>query len=193
MTLAQRLFNPRTATITGMIVLAALARLLPHPPNFTPVESMALFAGAWFASRRLALLVPIAAMLLSDLVLGLVRGGLYMEHLFSVSYIAVYACIVLCSIAGFAMRGRVSGGRVLGWSLAGAVIFFVVTNFAVWLTASAVPGHSACSTGLIPCYVAAIPFFQWSVLGALFWSALLFGGFELLRRRWPALRQASAA
>lgn len=193
MTLAQRLFNPRTATITGLIVLAALARLLPHPPNFTPIESMALFAGAWFVDRRLAILVPIAAMLLSDLVLGMVRGGLYLEHLFSLSYLAVYACIVLCSIAGFAMRGRVSAGRVLGWSLAGAVIFFVVTNFAVWLTASAVPGHSACATGLIPCYVAAIPFFQWTVLGALFWSALLFGGYELLRRYWPALRQSAAA
>lgn len=191
MTLAQRLFNPRTATITGMIMLAALARLLPHPPNFTPIESMALFAGAWFVDRRLAILVPIAAMLLSDLVLGLVRGGLYLEHLFSISYLAVYTCILLCSIAGFALRGRVSAGRVLGWSLVGAVIFFMVTNFAVWLTASAVPGHSACATGLIPCYVAAIPFFQWTVLGALFWSAVLFGGYELLRRYWPALRQTA--
>lgn len=193
MTLAQRLFNPRTATVTGMIVLAALARLLPHPPNFTPIESMALFAGAWFARRHLAIIVPIAAMVLSDLVLGALRGGLYAEHLFSAAHIAVYACILLCSVAGFALRGRVTGGRVMGGSLAGAVIFFVVTNFAVWLTASAMPGHSACATGLLPCYVAAIPFFQWTLLGALFWSAVLFGGYEILRRRWPALRQASAA
>lgn len=193
MTLAQRLFNPRTATLIGLIMLAALARLLPHPPNFTPIESMALFAGAWFMSRWLAVLVPIAAMIVSDLALGLLHGGLYVEHLFSAPYIAVYACIVLCSIAGFALRGRVSGGRVLGWSLASAVIFFVVTNFAVWLTASAVPGHSACASGLVPCYVAAIPFFQWTVLGALFWSAVLFGGYALMRRRWPALAQTSAA
>lgn len=192
MTFAQRLLNPRTATLTGMIVLAALARLLPHPPNFTPIESMALFAGAWFADRRLAILVPIAAMLLSDLVMGALIGGLYAEHLLTVSHLAVYACIVLCAVTGFSLRGRASGGRVAAMSLAGAVIFFLVTNFAVWLTATNVNGHPACAAGLLPCYTAAIPFFQWTVLGALFWSALLFGGFELMRRRWPVLLRTVA-
>jgi hypothetical protein len=51
-----------------------------------------------------------------------------------------------------------------------------------------VPGYPACTTGLVPCYAAAVPFFQWTVLGTLFYSALLFGGFALLRRAVPALR-----
>lgn len=184
---AEPLLSPRFLALAGMILLVAMTRLLPHPPNFTPVASMALFAGAYFLDRRVALLVPLAAMLLSDLALGLLHGGLYFEHLASLSSLAVYACVALGSLLGFVLRGRVSGTRVLASSLVAAVIFFVVTNFAVWLTATAVSGHSACATGLIPCYVAAIPFFQWTVLGTLFYSIVLFGGYALMRRRWPML------
>lgn len=187
---SQSLLSPHNLTIVAMIAVVALTRLLPHPPNFTPVESMALFAGACLLDRRLALLVPLLAMVLSDLALGLVHGGFYMEYLFSLSHLAVYACIGLCAAAGFAMRGRISAGRVVGWSLAGAVIFFIVTNFAVWLAASPLPGYNACAAGLLPCYVAAIPFFKWTVASALFYSALLFGARHLLLQRWPAMAGA---
>jgi hypothetical protein len=74
---------------------------------------------------------------------------------------------------------------VLGYSLAGSVLFFVVTNFATWAGGTMYP-HNA--QGLVAAYVAGIPFFQWTVLGTLFYSALLFGGFALLRRNVPALR-----
>jgi len=178
--------------LAGLIVLAALTRLLPHPPNFSPVEAIALFGGAHFASRRLALLVPLAGMLASDLVLALVNSASYLDYLTSTAYLpslaAVYACVVLSTLLGFGLRGRVNGARVLGYSLAGSVLFFVVSNFATWLTAFAVPGYPACNAGLLPCYVAALPFFQWTVFGTLVYSAVLFGGFALLRRRLPALR-----
>lgn len=181
------MLSPRFLTLVGMIVLVALTRLLPHPPNFTPVEAMALFGGAYLLDRRLAFLVPLVAMFLSDIALGLLHGGLYLDHLLSLPSLAVYTCILLCSVMGFGLRGKVSGARVLGYSLAGSVLFFVVTNFATWIGAQAIPGHGACTQGLIPCYVAAIPFFQWTLLGTLFYSALLFGGYALLRRRYPAL------
>lgn len=187
---SQPLLSPHNLTLFAMIAVVALTRLLPHPPNFTPVESMALFAGACLLDRRLALLAPLLAMAVSDLALGMIHGGYYSQYLFSLSHLSVYACIVLCAVAGFALRGRISAGRVVGWSLASAVLFFVVTNFAVWLSASALPGYNACAAGLLPCYIAAIPFFQWTVAGALFYSALLFGGHHLLRQRWPALAGA---
>ncbi len=184
--------SPGPLVLAGLIVLAALTRLLPHPPNFSPVEAIALFGGAHFAARRWALLVPLVGMLVSDLALSLVNGASYLDYLTSAAYlpslVAVYACIVLSTLLGFGLRGRVNGARVLGYSLAGSVLFFVVSNFATWLTAFAVPGYPACNAGLLPCYVAALPFFQWTVLGTLFYSALLFGGFALLRRRLPALR-----
>jgi len=171
--------------LSGMILIAALTRLLPHPPNFSPVEAVALFGGAWFASRAWALAVPLLAMFLSDLALGLANGGIYFEYFVSAHFAAVYLCIALSTVLGFGLRGRVTGPRVLGYSLAGSVLFFLLSNAAVWATA--VPGHGACSLGLLPCYVSGIPFFQGTVLGTLFYSALLFGGFALLRRRLPQL------
>jgi hypothetical protein len=181
-------FAPGPLALAGLIVLAALTRLLPHPPNFSPVEAIALFGGAYFASRAWAVLVPLAGMLVSDIVLGVVNGGTYFEYFRTPSFWIVYACILLTVLMGFGLRGKVSGARVLGYSLAGSVLFFVVSNFGVWLTAQMVPGYPACTTGLVPCYAAAVPFFQWTVLGTLFYSALLFGGFALLRRAVPALR-----
>ena len=178
--------------LTGLIVAAALTRLLPQPPNFSPVMAIALFAGAYFAGRRWAMLVPLAAMLVSDLALAATHGGVYLQHMTSPVALSVYGCIVLCTVLGFGLRGKVSSARVLGGSVAGSVLFFAVTNFVVWATATTVPGHAHCVAGLAPCYVAAIPFFHWSLLGTLFWSAVLFGGFELLRHRVPALRAQTA-
>lgn len=178
--------------LTGLIVAAALTRLLPQPPNFSPVMAIALFAGAYFAGRRWAMLVPLAAMLVSDLALAATHGGVYLQHMTSPVALSVYGCIVLCTVLGFGLRGKVSSARVLGGSVAGSVLFFAVTNFMVWATAATVPGHAHCVAGLAPCYAAAIPFFHWSLLGTLFWSAVLFGGFELLRHRVPALRAQTA-
>ena len=185
---------PRHAFAAGpwvlgvMIVLAALTRLLPHPPNFSPVEAMALFGGAYFASRAWAIAVPLLAMLLSDVVMATVAGGMYLDYMLHFSFLAVYACIALSSALGFGLRGRVGGARVLGYSLIGAVLFFLVTNFAVWAGGSMYPMHLG---GLAAAYVAGIPFFQWTVLGTLFYAAVLFGGFALLRKAVPALRVAT--
>ena len=151
-----------------MIVVAALTRLLPHPPNFSPVEAIALFGGAYFASRQWAMVVPLLAMLVSDLALGVLHGASYASYLGGVSFWSVYACIALSVVLGFGLRGKVSGGRVLGYSLAGSVLFFVVTNFAAWLSDPLYPKTGA---GLAACYAAGIPFFRWTVLGTLFYSA----------------------
>jgi hypothetical protein len=183
------LFAPGPLALAGLIVLAALTRLLPHPPNFSPVEAIALFGGAYFAARGWALLVPLVAMFASDLALGLVNGGIYFDYFASAGFVLVYACIALSTVLGFGLRGRVNGARVLGYSLIGSVLFFAVTNFGAWLGSPAYPQNAA---GLAAAYVAGIPFFQWTVLGTLFYAALLFGGFALLRRQVPALRAQTA-
>jgi len=171
--------------LAALIFIAALTRVIPHPPNFSPIEAVALFGGAYFAKRHWALLVPLLAMFASDLVLGLLNGGIYWSYFASAGYLLVYACIALSTVLGFGLRGKVSAGRVLAYSLAGSMLFFVVTNFGVWLSGTMYPKNVG---GLVAAYVAGIPFFQWTVLGTLFYSALLFGGFELLRSRVPALR-----
>ncbi|MGY0797793.1 DUF6580 family putative transport protein [Lysobacter sp. A286] len=170
--------------LVGLILLAALTRVFPHPPNFSPVTAIALFGGAYFASRSWALLVPLIGLFLSDLVLASLNGGLYASWFNGIGIWLVYGCIVLTAAMGFGLRGKVRGGTVLGYSLAGSVLFFVITNFGAFL---ADPMYPKTVAGLTAAYAAGIPFFQWSVLGTLFYSAILFGGFALLRSRLPAL------
>lgn len=172
-----------------LIFIAALSRVLPHPPNFSPIEAVALFGGAYFAKRHWALLVPLIAMFASDLILGALKGGIYWSYFASAGYLLVYACIALTTLLGFGLRGKVSAGRVLPYSLAGSVLFFFITNFGAWLSDPAYPKTIA---GLTAAYAAGVPFFQWTVLGTLFYAAILFGGFELLRNRVPALRAQTA-
>lgn len=182
---ASSIFAPGPLVLVALIVLAALTRVLPHPPNFSPVAAIALFGGAYFASRAWALLVPLAGMLVSDLVLASMHGGLYASWFSDINIWVVYGCIALTTLMGFGLRGRVGGGRVLGYSLAGAVLFFLVTNFGAWFGNPMYPQNAA---GLMASYAAGIPFFQWSIAGTLFYSAILFGGFSLLRARVPTLR-----
>ncbi len=186
------LLAPGPLALILLVLAAALSRLLPHPPNFTPLAAMALFGGAYFASRRWALLVPVLALLASDLVLGLLHGGSYLDYYTSRAYLpsllANYASMLLTGVIGFALRGKVNAPRVLGSALVASVLFFVISNFAVWVMAQSSPYPGPCRLGLGPCYVAAIPFFQWSLLGTVIYAALMFGGFAWLRGQLPALR-----
>ncbi len=185
-TRSDTVFGPGPLVLAALIFVAALSRLLPHPPNFSPVEAIALFGGAFFASRAWALAVPLLAMLLSDLVLVAMLGGSYAMYLGGISFWSVYACIAMLTVLGFGLRGKASAPRVLGYGLAGSVLFFLVTNFGAWLGSPAFyPQNGA---GLAAAYVAGVPFFKWTVAGTLAYSAFLFGGFALLRRRLPVLR-----
>lgn len=181
--------SPGPLVLFGLMLVAALTRLLPHPPNFSPVEAIALFGGASFASRRWAMGIPLFAMLLSDVALGALHGGDYAGYLGGLSFWSVYACVALSVLMGFGLRGKATGTRVLGYALAGSVLFFAVTNCGAWISN---PIYPRTLGGLGAAYVAGIPFFQWTVLGTVVYSALLFGGFALLRRRLPVLRARTA-
>ena len=156
-----------------MIFAAAASRLCPHLPNFTPIAAMALFGGAHFADKRLAFGVPLLALLLSDAVQGFHSGLL-----------SVYGSFVLIVVLGFGLRSNRAILPVAGTALAGSLLFFVITNFAVWAAGMLYPRTSA---GLVECYVAALPFFRNTLTGDAFYTAVLFGGFALAQRRWPAL------
>lgn len=164
--------NKSTLALISVLLLAAFARLLPHPPNVVPITAMALFGGAMLERRMLALFVVLGAMLLSDLVLGI-------HALQWVVYLALAVVVLLGSF----LKGAISVGRVVACSFAGSVVFFVITNFAVWAEGLLYPRTFE---GLALCFTAAIPFFQNSLLGDLFFAGLLFGGWELTRRRFSA-------
>jgi len=153
-----------------LIVFAALSRLIPHAPNFTPVISTALFAGAYLG-KRLAFLVPVAAMLLSDVLIGFYGFA---------SMAFIYGSLLMIVILGTAMKGRTSPLRIGALSLAGAVLFFVVTNFGVWVIPNSF--YPKTLSGLFECFVMAIPFFGNTVLSALIYSAVIFGAYELAEK-----------
>lgn len=176
------MFNPRFLTLAAMVVAAAAARLLPHWDNFTPVGAMALFGGAYFASRRAAFAVPLTALFLSDLVLNSSFGWEAFRWTLPRD-----ACFVLIVALGMLLRKRRTPLTVVTTSLAGSCLFFVITNFCVWAEGII---YERTWAGLIECYTAAIPFFAKTLGGDLFYTAILFGGFELAQRRWAALRPA---
>lgn len=188
--------SPRTWVLAGMIACAVGVRLLIYfvpglfPYNFTPVEAIALFGGAYFTDRRLAFIVPLAAMLCADLIIAAALPRAWISDWLG-TLPAVYGCIALTVVGGLSLSRRISTFRVTGYAFASAVLFFLVTNFATWLSAHAGAGE-ACTRSLAACYVAGIPFFRGTLAGTLVWSALLFGGFELLRRRWGVLTIATA-
>jgi hypothetical protein len=173
----RRMFQSRFLVIAGMILAAAASRLIPHPPNFAPISAIALFGGACFADRRLAFTVPLAALFLSDLVLGL--------HILMP---VVYGAFALIVCMGFWLRKRRTAIPIAGASLAGSVLFFVVTNFGVWAFGSSYPKTLE---GLLACYIAAVPFFHNTLFGDAFYCTVVFGGLALAEYTFPKVREPS--
>jgi len=169
------MLKPRLIVLASMIAAAAASRLIPHPPNFTSVAAVGLFAGATFSDRRMAFAIPLAALLLSDVVLGFYR---HME--------VVYVAFALIVCIGMAIKRQRTPIIIAGATLTGSMLFFVVTNFGVWMFDSYYPRTPQ---GLAECYVAAMPFFAHTLEGDFFYVALLFGVFALLERRFFVLSE----
>ena len=167
--------NTRLITLSLIIFSIAMFRLLPHPPNVSPVAAMALFGGAYFSDRRVAFLVPFLALLLSDFLLGLHDTMVY-----------VYAGFALTVVMGFWIGKKLNVRRVAFAALASSIVFFAITNFGAWFTSGLYP---MTIEGLMQAYVAAIPFFQNSLLGNLVFTTLLFGGYTLLQKNVSSLAE----
>ena len=157
-----------------IIVLAAVTRLIPHPPNFTPIIAIGLFGGAYIQNRSLALVIPLGAMFLSDLFLGF-HGTIYW----------VYGSLLLVSILGMLLMNKVTIRNCVAAALSGSLFFFFITNFGVWLNSSY---YAYNINGIITCYTLALPFLGNTLAGSLFYSAVMFGGYELLK--WTVIQSA---
>lgn len=180
------MLNVRFLSLAGIILAAAAARLLPHPPNVTPIAAMALFGGAYFASKRSAFLVPLSAMLLGDIALGLIQYG--MNVFLFAPYVYVGFAGTTC--LGLLLRSRRTVMPIAAACLASSILFFLITNFGAWLQYDFYPKTP---DGLLASYVAALPFFHNTVIGDAVCTALLFGGFALAELYFPTLRQESAS
>ena len=122
------MIKPRIATIVAMIAAAVVSRLIPHPWNLTSMAATALFAGAYLEDRRLAFLVPLAALFISDLALGFYRG-----------MAVVYFSFALIVCLGMWLRGRRRAAPIALATLAGSLLFFGLSNLGVWALAAFIP------------------------------------------------------
>lgn len=182
----EQLNKPKILVLLAFMVVAGVLRALPFPPNFAPIGAMALFGGAYFADRRMAFLLPLVVMLFSDFILELLYlTGMRQYGGFHEQMICVYLAFVGMVFIGRLLKNRVNVFSVTAASFSASVLFFVVSNFGVWAMSSVDYTHDF--SGLVNCYAMAIPFFRNTVLGDLFFCALMFGTFEAIKYRFPKL------
>ena len=173
-------WRPVALTLT---VLGAIARLLPHPPNFAPVGATSLFAGARLPVWQ-AYLIPMVLMAVTDPILAAVYG----VAPFSKFQIFIYASFLISVWMGRRLRGTESVPKIASMALLNSVQFYLLSNFGSWLWFQTYPRTAA---GLATCYVAAIPFFGWTVAGDLVYTGVLFGLYAWLTRT-VAVRERAA-
>ena len=150
-----------------IIIFVAMMRLVPHPPNFTPIIAIGLFSGYYVKNRSFAILLPILAMFFSDLFLG--------SHM---TIYWVYGSLILVTFLGMLLIQEVNVKNCLISSVSGSCIFFLITNFGVWVTSSYYPKTLE---GIFACYAMALPFFGNTIMSSLIYTGILFAIYEFYR------------
>ena len=187
--LKSRLFNMKKISKKSLEFIVALFfvligvgfRLVPHAPNFAPIAAIALFGGVYF-SKKIAVIIPVSAMLISDIFLGF----------YDLKLMAfVYGSFILCAVLGFWLKNHKKWHTVAGTAVLSSVLFFIITNFAVWAFS---PWYAKTFSGIIQCYIMALPFFRNSLLGDIFYGFVFFGSYELaevwIKNRFKATEQS---
>lgn len=176
-----KIFNPRTLFVISASVVAIFSRFVPHLDNFTAVTAVALFAGATMGNRSLSVFVPIAAMFITDIFFG-----------FHPTMWATYGSMALITMLGWLIREKQNFMSITAASIASIIIFFVITNAAMWVVGFYLPGglYSQDAAGLWASLVLGIPFAGGSVYGHLIFTALLFGVYHSVRIWKPSLVKA---
>jgi hypothetical protein len=162
--------TPKIYVVIMMIFTGAMMRLIPHWPNFTPIAAIALFGGTFIKRKDLAFLIPVVAMLLSDLIIG-----------FHSTMFPVYLSFIAIVAIGLALQRRLTVVNTLSASLAASVLFYLVTNLASW-TSGLMP-YPMNASGLMQSYIAGLPFLFNGILGDLFYTSALFGSAYLVTNR----------
>jgi len=149
------------------ILFGAALRFAPHLPNFTPIAAMALFGGVYL-NKKYAIILPLATMLISDYFIGFYDLKLML---------GVYLGFAIIGVIGLLVRKNKNIFTVIGGTIFGSVVFFIITNFFVWAFYN---WYAHTPSGLIRCFVMAVPFFRNTLLGDLFYVGVLFGAYELI-------------
>lgn len=166
--------NDNHFTAMLWIVVGVFGRLLPLPPNMTPITSLALFSGTQLP-RKVAFLISLLALAVSDIFLARLHG----HEIFGLWSIFTYSGFAMIVMAGFWLKSDASAGRTFAALLGSSVFFWLWTNLGVWLVGGIYPMNGQ---GFVACYVAALPFLRNSMLGDLAWGFVFFAGFSAVRQ-----------
>ncbi len=140
----------------GLILILALSRLIPHPPNFTPIIAVAIMSCYFFKNIYLSFAILIISMLLADFFIG-----------FHVKMIFVYPSILIISYIFYKVNYEISFKNLFIFGFFGSVIFFIISNFGVWLIEDL---YEYNMKGLIECYILALPFFKNTFISTVIFS-----------------------
>ncbi len=174
--------NKRFAVAVGLVCLAVVSRLVPHYPNFTALGAMALFSGAALSKRLWAFALPLLAFWISDLFLNNIIYSQYMDGFtwFTPGFAFQAIAVMLIVFLGRWVSRKQAPGRIVLGSVLAAVVFFLISNFGVWLSGTMYPHNFS---GLLEAYIAGLPFALKGTLGStLFYSAVLFGVYYYVTR-----------
>ena len=146
----------------SLILILVLARLIPHPPNFTPIIAVAIMSGYFFKNIYLSFATLLISMLLADAFIGFYDNILF-----------VYLSLFLIVLLFYKISEKINFKNLFIYSFIGSIIFFIISNFGVWALGS--PGildipYERNLNGLVECYVLAIPFFPNTFLSTLIFA-----------------------
>lgn len=154
--------------IAFLIVFGIIFRFLPHPPNFAPIAAIGLFSG-FLIKRKAVLFIPLVAMMISDFFIGNYHPSIM---------ISVYLSFALIALIGYLNRKQLNVATVIGSSLIGSIMFFLLTNLAVWQFSGL---YQTNLEGLVNCFYLALPFFRNTIAGDLFFTGIFFGAWQLAK------------
>jgi len=151
-----------------LIVFGAILRFLPHEANFAPISAIALFGGVYL-NRKLAIVLPLAAMIVSDIFIGFDSFQ---------SRTTVYGSFILIGFIGMWLKNHKTFVNVATSTVAGSLLFYLITNFAYFYPAGMYTHDLA---GVVQSYINALPFLRGTLLGDIFYVAMMFGVYEFVR------------
>jgi len=165
--------------IVALIAIGILGRIIPHPPNFTPIIAIALLSSYAFKNKWMIIVIPLMSMWISDLVINNYLYAGYYDSLliFSSGFLWVYGAIICIALLGTILIKKVKISNIALSSISGSLIFFFITNFGVWISGSMYPKSLF---GLIECYTLALPFFGNALVGDLVYCTILFTSYSLV-------------
>ncbi|MBT3251065.1 MAG: hypothetical protein HN729_01055 [Candidatus Marinimicrobia bacterium] len=158
--------NHKIFALVLIVFITFISRFVPHPPNFTPILAAGLFAGTYFNKKYLAYIIPISIMIATDLIIGI-----------HATLVWVYLSILLVVLLGTIIAKKKNILTVGLGGIGGAVLFFILTNFGVWITGGGY-SHPLTFGGLIACYIDAIPFFKNTLLSTMGYYSIMYLSYE---------------